>query len=708
MSDPTRPKLLLTIPVAADHVELFDGRAYAMVGSDLRVFDLVSGEEVDSFSLGAGAVTDALARDGALLVGLVIRPNDVQSLRVLDLSGPSITERGSLALSQLQSAALFVAEGVAWIAAPPPFGLITVDISDPDFPQLISNPDQTNILGAAIALNGSGLGIVVGGSALIAGGLAQIGTTTLVYNTAIGFEGSQEVTSGTFVFAGLTGAPSFGGLPLLPGLEPIGNDVTLTLGKDVILRGGPGGIGENKFFFGTMSLVNRGTISADVDNQFLITQTSSLTNEGTIGTTGGGNFQFNDKTFSNSVQGKIVADGGGFQRVINLGGNNTQTWSNAGVISANNAVIAFMPETGPGSEGRWSNTGSILSQDAIVHLFGQFTSADVQNVQRSGGDIRIHGLMDNTGQNFTFNSLTGSYLLFGGTIRGGTLNMGGPAARLEIISSNSGNILDGVTINGDMELGIASRDAQVFVTNGLTLNGNVKIFDNTFNKMTFQGDQTVTGGTFVFEHPAGSFNTSLGIGLDATAGSTVTLDAGVNIRSHSVGGTILGKFVSYATITAEGNVSQFGSVALRGLGTDEFINRGTLRVNPGGDATGTTFVNEGTIIVDRARQFQLGQTWHNRGTIDVTSSLVILGGTFTTADIGDYRNPTGQTSLTGTLDNSGSKLMIDGSTGSWSLDGVLTGGAVRIVSGGDLVSNFGTLKDVAVEGDFAARSCAGG
>ena len=36
----------------------------------------------------------------------------------------------------------------------------------------------------------------------------------------IGFEGSQEVTSGTFVFAGLTGAPTFGGRPSCPASNP--------------------------------------------------------------------------------------------------------------------------------------------------------------------------------------------------------------------------------------------------------------------------------------------------------------------------------------------------------------------------------------------------------------------------------------------------------------------------------------------------------
>ncbi len=78
-----RPKVLLTIPVAASHVELFDGRAYAAVGDKIRMFDLASGHEVDSLSLGASHVAGSLVRDGALLIGLVTGPTGAHSLRVV-------------------------------------------------------------------------------------------------------------------------------------------------------------------------------------------------------------------------------------------------------------------------------------------------------------------------------------------------------------------------------------------------------------------------------------------------------------------------------------------------------------------------------------------------------------------------------------------------------------------------------------------------
>jgi hypothetical protein len=57
---------------------------------------------------------------------------------------------------------LFVAGGVAYVGAAQSNGnggYLTVDVSNPSLPKLIEGPDAQNIAGAAIALNGSGLGL---------------------------------------------------------------------------------------------------------------------------------------------------------------------------------------------------------------------------------------------------------------------------------------------------------------------------------------------------------------------------------------------------------------------------------------------------------------------------------------------------------------------------------------------------------------------
>jgi len=89
--------------------------------------------------------------------------------------------------------------------------------------------------------------------------VTPLGTATLGGSStiAIRFEGSQQVTSGTFVFTSSAGA-AFG-----PSLEAIGL-ATVTFGKDVVVRGGTGFIGQQSFSGqGTLHLINHGRISAD-------------------------------------------------------------------------------------------------------------------------------------------------------------------------------------------------------------------------------------------------------------------------------------------------------------------------------------------------------------------------------------------------------------------------------------------------------------
>ncbi len=68
VADPTKPLPLLTIPANAGHVELFDGLAYATVANQIQAYDVVSGELVDSLSLGRRCrrVRAAACRDDAL------------------------------------------------------------------------------------------------------------------------------------------------------------------------------------------------------------------------------------------------------------------------------------------------------------------------------------------------------------------------------------------------------------------------------------------------------------------------------------------------------------------------------------------------------------------------------------------------------------------------------------------------------------------
>jgi hypothetical protein len=162
ISDPTMPRLLRTIPVNATQVLLVNGLAYAGVqttnGTELQAYDIATGDEVDSLVIG-GQIT-ALRSDGTMLYAL----ENFATLQVFDLSGGGIMARGSLSIPGATGLliasynGLFVADGVAWLASD--LDQVAVDVSQPDDLRLLY--EERTRQGSGIALNGSGLGIMVG------------------------------------------------------------------------------------------------------------------------------------------------------------------------------------------------------------------------------------------------------------------------------------------------------------------------------------------------------------------------------------------------------------------------------------------------------------------------------------------------------------------------------------------------------------------
>jgi hypothetical protein len=113
-------------------------------------------------------------------------------------------------------------------------------------------------------------------------------------------------------------------------------------------------------------------------------------------------------------------------------------------------------------------------------------------------------------------------------------------------------------------------------------------------------------------------------------------------------------------------------------------------------ATGTT--------LGLGDQYQYGtlNPWSNAGTITATNSTVNLGGTFTTADLGTFNHPGSTIDITGTLDNTGKTLTLDGTTGSWNLSGGTIKGGSYVSAGAALVftSNGGTLDGLTANSDL--------
>jgi hypothetical protein len=161
VADPTKPKLVQTISINANAVRVIDGIAYANDGSKLDAFDLATGQLYQTLALGNAGVT-AMASDGTTLYTI----DSSNTLRIVDTSSGSMVLQGLVALSYggYTGDRLFVANGIAYVSGANGFtgDYATVDVSNPTAPKLIEGPDATNLAGTAIALNGSGLGVLVG------------------------------------------------------------------------------------------------------------------------------------------------------------------------------------------------------------------------------------------------------------------------------------------------------------------------------------------------------------------------------------------------------------------------------------------------------------------------------------------------------------------------------------------------------------------
>ncbi|NOT96865.1 MAG: phosphatase PAP2 family protein, partial [Nitrospira sp.] len=158
VSNPTAPTLIRTIATTPNQVEVFDGFAYATVGSELRSYNLLTGELVQSVSVSTGSVV-GLAREGNTLY----TTDNANVLRATSILAGSLTPRGSLTIGQTLGK-VFVGNGIAYIGAEGTFngGFVTADVSNPDTITLLSDVDGAGIAGKRIVANGSGLGVSVG------------------------------------------------------------------------------------------------------------------------------------------------------------------------------------------------------------------------------------------------------------------------------------------------------------------------------------------------------------------------------------------------------------------------------------------------------------------------------------------------------------------------------------------------------------------
>jgi hypothetical protein len=521
---------------------------------------------------------------------------------------------------------------------------------------------------------------------------------------------SLNATTGPWILTGGTirgGTIATGGAPLLldsgtldgvaiapnsvtfnrPGATlDIYNGLTLTGGAVLDLGNGTNNFYGYLYFRGT----NAQTLGGSGVINFGTNATSSYlyqysTNVATIGPgilIHGKNGYLSDQNGAGFLsQGTIAADVGGgtwnLYHVTNQGtiqSLNGATLYTQNLTNAPGGTVTVNASTLTLDGTNWSNLGTINATNGTVKLDGTFSFSSLANFNRTGGNVFLTGTLLNGGNTLPLNATTGSWIIDGGTIRGGTVSASAPAQLLV----NTGT-LDGVTLDtGATGFAFNKTSAQLTVQNGLTLlNGS--IFDvgggtsGFYGTIYFQGSNAQTlGGNGQL-----NFGTSSSSSTLYNYNNTNTLTIGPGILIHGKNGQLIDNSTGNRGFLLQGTVS--ADVAGGSFTLNNFTNTALLQA-----------INGGSLHLT-------GTYWHNAGTINAgANSLVELGGPFHTSDIGSVtRGPGSTVTISGNLTNTGSTLALDAISGSFVLDGgTIHGGTIAAGGGAQFLLNSGTLDGV--------------
>jgi len=329
--------------------------------------------------------------------------------------------------------------------------------------------------------------------------------------------------------------------------------------------------------------------------------------------------------------------------------------------------------------GDWFNAGELRLTNSVLNLDGTFGLGDLGSIIRVGGSVRVTGLLNGADGTLNLDATTGSWTMDGGTLR--QLTVTGADGALLIAASTAG-LLDGVTLNCDMDV----QGGSLNVTNGLVLNGIMRVghpTTATLGTVGFFGSQAISGsGSVLFgNHGCNSLRLPLG-GTTLTNRVFVHGHSGQLPYSTCVGGPQNIGFINEAMIAADRSggiiiaqaqpMRNFGQL-LAGPGTLRIIglsgDLGPASVSSGGHLElNGTYTNNLALPINSGT-LTLNGDWFNAGELRLTNSVFNLGGTFGLGDLGNIIRVGGSMRVTGILNGAGGTLNLDATTGNWSMSG---------------------------------------
>ncbi len=341
-------------------------------------------------------------------------------------------------------------------------------------------------------------------------------------------------------------------------------------------------------------------------------------------------------------------------------GQTTASWLNpasgAWTTASNWSTDPFAPINGSPAGATYAAEIAATGAAYIVTLSSSVAVNSV-HVGSPGAQLLVNNATLTTS---TIDLSGGTLTLQGGTIKNATISGSGIVNN----ASGFGGTLDGV------KLGAAMNVTDLFIRNGLTLTGGT-ITDTgstTGGDMRISASQTFGGtGSIILDGDSIQL-------LQSGPQTVLTVDPGVTISSGAHGD---GGFVTQYAFTGK------------------VINKGTILAS--GPNAYFTF---DTV------------TWTNQGIFRVLpNSTLVLGGVFSTSDIGVIDRQGGTVMFSGDQNNTGAVFQADASTGDYTLarSGTLTGGTLRtrdsakFIIGDSVGAPNYTFKGVTVDGQVTGN-----
>ena len=530
-----------------------------------------------------------------------------------------------------------------------------------------------------------------------AGGLVLNGAINLNSDSILSFEGTGGLSGNGTVVLGTSGTNRIT-------LEGPG---TTTFAAGTTVRGQNGNIGGQVSVAGTQTLVNNGTISADVAAGVITITQSAITNNGTLNALNGGTLVLSSNVTGGAL-GQIVAganstvlqNGVTISGVINttgtgvlkVTGSSANLLSNVTLNGTMDMASAFgWQRVAPGglvlNGAIYLNSDSILSFEGTGGLTGNGTV-----VLGASGTNRI--TLEGTGTT-TFAAST--------TVRGQNGNIGG-----QVSVAGTQTLVNNGTISADVAAGVITITQSAITNNGTlnALNGGTLVLSSNVtggalgqivagaNSTVLQNGVTISGvinttGTGVLKVTGSSAN----LLSNVTLNGTMDMASAFGWQRVAPGGLVLNGAINY---NSDSILSFEGTGGLTGNGTVVLGASGTNRITLEG--TGTTTFAAGTTV--RGQNGNIGghvsvagtQTLVNNGTVHADTT----GGTISFADSalvnnGLVRASAGTIAVGVALSGTGT-LQVD-STGTMNLaNGAKTQGTLAMdAAGAALNLNTGNL-----------------